>query len=287
MTQEDRDSLPDEDGTPGSESQQAEEPRSSRSGAVQSGAAQSGGGAGGSGKKSKKKRKQLPVWQESILLIGVALVLAVLIKAFFVQAFYIPSQSMEPGLVVNDRILVQKISYWGDNDPERGDVIVFKDPGGWLGPEDSEGPDSVFTKALAKVGLYPTGGHLVKRVIGTGGDHIECCDKQGRLSVNGQPIDEKDYVKQDGTECAVPNRRCNLDVTIPDGYLLVMGDNRGNSQDSTAHMCDNPKREQCPPTRGLVRTDLVVGKVFALVWPKDRFHRVKRPDVFEDVPDSP
>ena len=65
-----------------------------------------------------------------------------MIKAFFVQAFYIPSQSMEPGLVKNDRILVQKVSYWGDDGPERGDVIVFKDPGGWLGPEDTQGPTS-------------------------------------------------------------------------------------------------------------------------------------------------
>ncbi len=60
-----------------------------------------------------KKKKQLPVWQESILLLGVALVLAIVIKAFFVQAFYIPSESMEPGLVKNDRILVEKWSYWG------------------------------------------------------------------------------------------------------------------------------------------------------------------------------
>lgn len=275
MTPEDRDALPDEAGTHGSDSNEED---GSRSSDISSGSA-------ADAKRSKRKRKQLPIWQESILLVAVALVLAVVIKAFFVQAFYIPSQSMEPGLVVNDRILVQKVSYWGDDDPARGDVIVFKDPGGWLGPEDTEGPSNLATKALAKVGLFPTGGHLVKRVIGVGGDHVVCCDKKGRMSINGHTMDATDYVKQDGTECAVPNRRCKLDVTIPEGYLLMMGDNRGNSQDSTAHMCDHPKREQCPPTRGLVSTDLVVGKVFALVWPQDRFHRITRPEVFEDVPD--
>ena len=67
-------------------------------------------------------KKSLPLWQETILLLGIALALAVLIKALLVQAFFIPSESMEPGLVVNDRILVQKVSYWGSGSPERGDV---------------------------------------------------------------------------------------------------------------------------------------------------------------------
>jgi signal peptidase I len=238
-----------------------------------------------SASKKKRKRKPLPIWQETILLLGIALVLAVVIKAFLVQAFYIPSQSMEPGLVQNDRILVQKVSYWGDDSPERGDVIVFKDPGDWLTASDTQGPSTPVAQALAKVGLYPTGGHLVKRVIGVGGDEVVCCDKKGRLSVNGYPLDETAYVKP-GATCAAPMIDCDLDLEeIPEGYLLVMGDNRANSADSTAHMCQNPEAEQCPPTRGLVRVEDVVGKVFALVWPRDRFERVTRPDVFEDVPD--
>jgi signal peptidase I len=278
VTSQDRDDVPAEDdlddkGTPS---------RSSLSPTVS-------GDAGT--RKRKNKRKQLPIWQETILLLGIAIVLAVVIKAFFVQAFYIPSQSMEPGLVKNDRILVQKVSYWGGDGPERGDVIVFKDPGGWLNPEDTKGPTSLLARGLAKVGLYPTGGHLVKRVIGVAGDEIVCCDERGRLSVNGYPLDEKDYVMQDGTECAAPGSgqgRCKLDVgPIPDGYVLVMGDNRSNSSDSTAKLCGDPEAEQCPPTRGLVPVEDVVGKVFALVWPSDRFERITRPDVFEDIPDDP
>ena len=111
--------------------------------------------------------------------------LAIVIKALFVQAFYIPSQSMEPGLVKNDRILVQKVSYWFGGGPERGDVVVFKDPGGWLNAAESAGPTSGVAKLLSKIGLYPSGGHLVKRVIGVEGDMIVCCDKQGRIEVNG------------------------------------------------------------------------------------------------------
>lgn len=229
----------------------------------------------------------MPIWQETILLILVALLMAVGIKAFFVQAFYIPSQSMEPGLIVNDRIVVQKVSYWSGGGPERGDVVVFKDPGDWLGASDAQGPTGIVAKSMAKVGLYPTGGHLVKRVIGTGGDQVICCDDQGRLSINDHVMNETTYVQQDGSECAAPMINCNLDTTIPEGYLLVMGDNRSNSRDSTAHMCEDPVAEQCSPTRGLVKEDLVVGKVWALVWPADRFHMADRPDVFEDVPDAP
>src|ERR671921_626155 len=77
-------------------------------------------------------KKHLPLWQETLLLLVIAIVLAVVIKAFFVQAFYIPSESMEPGLVKNDRILVEKTSYWFGGTPQRGDVVVFQDPGGWL-----------------------------------------------------------------------------------------------------------------------------------------------------------
>jgi len=280
VTSGDRDDVPAEprsDGT-GLDDQGAES-RSSLSTTIAASAA----------KKSKKKRKQLPIWQETILLLVIALVLAVVIKAFFVQAFYIPSQSMEPGLVENDRILVQKVSYWGGDGPSRGDVVVFKDPGEWLQPHDTQGPDSLLSKGLAKIGLYPTGGHLVKRVIGVAGDVITCCDKQGRLKVNGHVLDESAYVME-GAQCAAPGApvACKLKVgPIPDGYLLVMGDNRGNSSDSTAHLCADPVKEECPPTRGLVPVDDVVGKVFALVWPRDHFTRITRPDVFEDVPDSP
>jgi len=236
-------------------------------------------------RRAKRKRKQLPVWQETILLLVVALGMAIVIKAFFVQAFYIPSESMEPGLVENDRILVQKVSYWGDGGPERGDVVVFKDPDNWLPEEDSAEPGNLVTKALTKVGLFPTGGHLVKRVIGVPGDTVECCDDEGRLSVNGYALDEEEYVAP-SDDCAAPMVGCRLrPVTIPEGYLLVMGDNREHSADSTAHMCRNPKAQQCPPTRGLVPIDNVVGKVWTLIWPSSRWDHLSRPEVFDNIPD--
>ncbi|MEZ5160838.1 MAG: signal peptidase I [Marmoricola sp.] len=88
-----------------------------------------------------KSKKQLPLWLETIVLLVLALVLAIIIKTFFIQAFYIPSESMEPEFIVNDRILVQKTSYWF-GEPQRGDIVVFQDPGGWLSGEDQVNPRS-------------------------------------------------------------------------------------------------------------------------------------------------
>jgi len=233
-----------------------------------------------------KQKKHLPLWQETILLLVVALGLAILIKAILVQAFYIPSESMEPGLVRNDRILVEKVSYWFGGSPERGDVVVFKDPGGWLSGAESVGPPNAVTKLMAKIGLYPSGGHLVKRVIGVAGDTIKCCDKQGRISVNGKPLNEKSYVKQDGTQCNGPMIGCNWTAgPVPKGHIFVMGDNRGHSADSTVHMCTKDETD-CVPGDEYVDTDLVVGKVFVLLWPSDRFSWLHRPDTFAGVPNA-
>ena len=243
------------------------------------------GGTPTSAAPRQSKKKHLPVWQETILLLGIALVLAIVIKALFVQAFYIPSESMEPGLVKNDRILVEKPSYWFGGTPQRGDVVVFKDPGGWLQGEEAAGPTSAVAKGLSKVGLYPTGGHLVKRVIGVEGDVIKCCDSKGRIMVNGHALDEKDYARLGGAECYGPMPgTCNWTAgPVPKGHIFVMGDNRNNSADSSYHLC-KPSETDC--TRNpYVSTDDVVGKVFMLLWPSDRFKILHRPDTFADVPD--
>ena len=235
----------------------------------------------------KRKKKHLPVWQETLLLLAIALVLAIVIKAVFLQAFYIPSQSMEPGLVRSDRILVQKVSYWFDGTPQRGDVVVFEDPGGWLNAAESAGPEGGVAKLLSRIGLYPSGGHLVKRVIGVAGDTIECCDKKGRLSVNGVKINEKDYARPGPKGCFGPmpgGGKCDWSVgPVPEGHIFVMGDNRNNSADSTVHLCDG--QTDCTDSP-YVSVDGVVGKVFVLLWPRDRFSFVHRPDTFADVPDA-
>lgn len=216
------------------------------------------------------KKRQLPVWQESILLVATAMVMAVVVKTFFVQAFYIPSESMEPTMLVNDKILVQKVSYWA-GDVKRGDVVVFADPGGWLGEGDSRKASNFIQSALEKVGLFPTGGHLIKRVIGVGGDTVKCCT-DGKLTVNGVKLDEP-YVQD---ESITADRK--FEVKVRDGYLWVMGDNRGNSSDSRAHQGD--------PGGGQVSVDDVVGKAWLRVWPLGRAGFIHKPSTFEAVNDK-
>jgi signal peptidase I len=219
---------------------------------------------------SDARPKQLPIWQEMLLLLVIALVLAIVIKAFFMQAFYIPSGSMNDTLVLNDRILVEKVSYWGGGTPQRGDIVVFADPGGWLGPSEVRAATNPVTRALEVFGLYPTGGHLVKRVIGVGGDEVRCCDRKGRITVNGVPLNERSYLAP-----GVAPSLIRFDVHVQPGYLWVQGDNRSNSADSRVHLGE--------PGGGQIPVDDVVGKVFAVVWPLDHATLLHRPATFDAV----
>lgn len=215
-----------------------------------------------------RRRGGLAAWlRETAVIVVSALVLSLLIKTFLVQAFFIPSQSMQDTLVVGDRVLVTKLAP-GPLDVHRGDVVVFKDPGGWLPPGD-QAPQpawrAALTDALTFVGLLPqdSGEHLIKRVVGVPGDTVECCDAQGRLLVNGVAIDEP-YVA-DG---AVPSE-VEFAVTVPEGGLWVMGDNRQNSQDS--------RFKQGSPGGGSVPVDNVVGVAFVTLWPLDRLELLRNP----------
>lgn len=216
-----------------------------------------------------KHSKQLPVWQESIVLVVTALLLAFVVKTFFVQAFYIPSGSMEPTMVVNDKLLVQKVSYWTGS-PQRGDIIVFKDPDHWLDSSEVRTAHNPVQKALEFVGLFPTGGHLIKRVIGVGGDTVSCCDVKGRMQVNGTSVTEP-YLMNQTSNTAFGS----FSVKVKKGYLWVQGDNRGDSADSRAHMNQ--------PGGGQVPVKDVVGKAWLRVWPLGRFGFITNTDAFDKV----
>ena len=201
-----------------------------------------------------------------LIVVVSALVLSFLIKTFFFQSFWIPSGSMEPTLVYGDRILVTK---WRP-DPlplRRGDIIVFKDPGGWLDqhPEDASAPKRIGKDILTFTGLLPedAGEHLVKRIIGLPGDHVECDDPDGKVKLNGEELTET-YIMPGSRPCGV-----TFSVDIPEGRLWVMGDNRDNSEDSRYH--------QGLPGGGTMPRDHIVGVAFALVWPFDRFGGLGNP----------
>ncbi|YAL82306.1 signal peptidase I [Dermacoccaceae bacterium W4C1] len=196
--------------------------------------------------------------REYALVIVIALGLSFMVKTFVTQPFWIPSGSMENTLIPGDRIIVNKLP-WA-SDPTRGDIIVFEDPDNWLPPaQESTGAGGAVKKGLQFVGLYPAGEqHLVKRVIGVGGDRVVCCDAQGRISVNGQPLNET-YLR----EGEVPSTE-EFDITVPKGKLWVMGDNRSHSGDSRAHDDGTGKL-------GSVPVSAVTGKVWAVVWPVSRW----------------
>lgn len=214
--------------------------------------------------------------RETVVVLASALVLSLLIKTFLAQAFYIPSASMHDTLVEGDRVLVSKLTP-GPFELERGDIVVFKDPGGWLvvPPAMPQGAlaDAV-TSALTFVGLLPqdAGEHLIKRVIGLPGDEVACCDAQGRLTVNGVAIDEP-YLHPGSVPSEV-----EFTAVVPADHLWVMGDNRQNSQDSRAHLGD--------PGGGFVPMDDVVGTAVVVLWPIDRITLLRDPtSTFAGVPD--
>ena len=219
------------------------------------------------------RRRRLGGFGETVLILVLALVLSLIIKTFLVQAFSIPSGSMENTLLVGDRVLVSKLTP-GVFDLHRGDVVVFKDPGGWLPPAEGQtGLPHVMTSVLTFIGLMPqdAGEHLIKRVIGLPGDTVTCCGADHKLRVNGVPITES-YVMQGNEPSEQP-----FTVTVQPGHLWVMGDHRAESMDSRFHrdMGDD----------GQVPIGNVVGKAFAVVWPLSRFGGVSEPpDVFAKVP---
>lgn len=205
--------------------------------------------------------------------IVIALIVAVLIKTFLVQPFFIPSASMHPTLMEDDKILVSKL-HPGVLDLHRGDVIVFQDPGNWVGGNHDRPLTSgqQFSKALSYVGLAPdpTENHLVKRLIGVGGDHIVCKERGGPMSVNGVELDETYIVPGNGA-CQV-----SFDVTVPEGKLWVMGDNRFNSADSSEHYA----RGEDP----FVDESKVAGKAVLLFLPFEHWSTLKDGEkVFEKL----
>jgi signal peptidase I len=190
-------------------------------------------------------------FREFGLLTFAALVIAVVIKTFLIQAFFIPSGSMEPTLMPNDRILVNRLAYrFGDI--ERGDIIVFADP---TPSEQDRGVVGSIAHWIGEgVGVVrPADDDFIKRVIALPGETWEMRD--GTTYVDGRKLDEP-YVNQ-----ADLDTRSFGPETVPDGMLFVMGDNRNHSGDS-----------RFPPPGGLgyIPVDRVIGQAFVIIWPPSR-----------------
>ncbi|MFJ3622825.1 signal peptidase I [Streptomyces iakyrus] len=177
----------------------------------------------------------------------VCLLFLLLLSTFVLRPFQIPSGSMEQGLRIGDRVLVNKLAYRFGAVPQRGDIVVF-DGTGYFGHAD-----------------------YIKRVVGVGGDRVVCCDREGRIQVNGRPVDESGFLYPGDSPSAVP-----FDVVVPGGTLFVLGDHRSDSSDSRDHLGS--------PGGGMIPVGDVVGRADWIVWPFDHATRLHRPDAYARVP---
>ena len=218
---------------------------------------------------STRGRRRGPGLSGLVGLIAV-LVVTALIKTYVVNWFEIPSSSMEDTLAVGDHVAVWMT---GADGLERGDVVVFRDPDGWLDVNEPTGLRGIVQDLLILIHQLPedTGHILIKRVIGLPGDHV-VADGSGTLSVNGVVLDE-DYVKDGRSPSDVA-----FDVVVPEGYVWVMGDNRSNSADSRYHQDD--------AHGGFVPVDDVAGVAKVVVWPISHWRGLSGGhEAFDDVPE--
>jgi signal peptidase I len=221
------------------------------------------------GKSAAAGKKPRKFWRELLIIVVAAAALTLVVKAFIAQVYKIPSGSMENTLQINDRVLVNKLVYHF-RDIARGDIVVFSGQNSW-GP-DALPPSSdpvvrVWDDVLSGIGLHSSQTYYIKRVIGLPGDHVACCDAQGRVTVNGVPLNETSYLYPGD-----PPSTFRFSAIVPAGHLWVMGDNRSNSDDSRYHTGD--------PGGGAIPENEVVGRAFMIIWPPSAISDLPIPATF-------
>jgi signal peptidase I len=220
---------------------------------------------------AKKARKKKSLGRELLTIVLAAGILTLLVKAFVVQVYRIPTGSMENTLRVGDRVLVNKVVYHFRG-IARGDIIVFSGQDSW-GPDAPPPPSDPVVRfaddLLSGLGLYSHQTYYIKRVIGLPGDRVACCDAQGRVTVNGVPLDEGSYLYPGNPPSS------SFSEVVPPGHLWVMGDHRSDSDDSRYHPGD--------PGGGAIPENEVVGRAFLIIWPPSQIRDLPIPSTFQQA----
>ena len=217
-------------------------------------------------------RRKRSFWREFPVLVVIALLLAVVIKTYAIQAFFIPSGSMENTLEINDRVLVNKLVY-DVRGIHRGDIVVFNGDGSWDPGTPPRNTNFLvkFGQGFASMfGFGHPGDILIKRVIGLPNDKVACCDAQGRVTVNGVPLNEQSYLYPGDSPSEI-----RFNIVVPPGRLWVMGDHRLISDDSRNHLGE--------PGGGTVPENAVIGRAFVIIWPPSRWRILPIPETFQQA----
>lgn len=216
-----------------------------------------------------KRRRHF--WRELLVIVLVAAALTLVVKAFVAQVYKIPTGSMENTLQINDRVLVNKLVYHFRG-IARGDVVVFSGQDSW-GPNAPPPPNNGFVRlwdeVLSNMGLESSQTYYIKRVIGLPGDKVACCTA-GKVTVNGVPLTETSYLYP-GDAPSFPFKT----VTVPAGHVWVMGDHRGDSDDSRYHTSE--------PGGGAIPENEVVGRAFMIIWPPSQLRDLPIPSTFSQA----
>lgn len=226
----------------------------------------------------KKEKKPGSLFKELGILVVVALVLSVVLQTFIARVYLIPSQSMEPTLhgcagCTGDRIVVDKLTY-RFTDPKPGDVVVFRGPESWDREFTTNRSSNTLVRGLQDIGSFvgivaPDENDLVKRIIATGGQTVQCLPGDDGVKVDGKLLNEPYRMSPPsplpGADSPCEGRNFGP-ITVPDGNVWVMGDNRTDSADSRYHIGDEQQ--------GTVPVDNIIGKVRWIILPLSRMGSV-------------
>jgi signal peptidase I len=211
-------------------------------------------------------------WRFAFLALLLAVAVSGLVRSLWIDIYYIPSDSMEPGLEDGDRILVSRTDFQGEP-LRRGDLVVFDGRGTFAPLNSGKGPLADAAAGITQwLGLTGSDTTYVKRVIGLPGDTVVCCDAAGKITVNGNALEEP-YIFDGDAPSAF-----EFTSVVPEGRLWLMGDHRSVSADSRSLLG--------APGGGMVPVDRVIGRPVQIIWPLDRFAPIARPPAVEPTTEN-